>query len=92
MAAASASTPGKNILICRIKKLKKIFFRIDLHMSFIPEVNANDITMVKILDGEYCGLCHGAVSFPLSECNRCHAAKRLDELRKENPGADGDIV
>ena len=59
---------------------------------FIPEVNANDITMVKILDGEYCGLCHGAVSFPLSECNRCHAAQRLDELRKENPDADGDIL
>lgn len=59
---------------------------------FIPEVNANDITMVKILDGEYCGVCHGAVSFPLSECNRCHAARRLDDLLEENPDADGDIL
>lgn len=59
---------------------------------FIPEVNANDITMVKILEGEYCGVCHGAVSFPLTECNRCHAAKRLDVLLQENPGANGDIL
>ncbi len=59
---------------------------------FAPEVNANDITMVKILEGEYCGVCHGAVSFPLTECNRCHAAKRLDDLLAENPDADGDIL
>lgn len=59
---------------------------------FVPEVNANDITMVKILEGEYCGLCHGAVAFPLSECNRCHAARRLDDLLAENPDADGDIL
>lgn len=59
---------------------------------FIPEVNANDITMLKILDGEYCGLCHGAVAFPLSECNRCHAAERLDKLLEKNPDADGDIL
>ena len=39
---------------------------------FVPQVDANPINMGKILDGEYCGLCHGAVSFPLTECNRCH--------------------
>lgn len=39
---------------------------------FEPEIDGNDISMSKILDGEYCGLCHGAVSFPLTECNRCH--------------------
>ena len=59
---------------------------------FVPEVNANDITMLKILAGEYCGVCHGNVSFPLSECNRCHAAERLDELLEANPDADGDIL
>lgn len=40
---------------------------------FKPEIDANPITMSKILDGEYCGVCHGAVSFPLTECNRCHS-------------------
>ncbi len=39
---------------------------------FLPQVDANPITMARILEGEYCGLCHGAVSFPLTECNRCH--------------------
>lgn len=39
---------------------------------FKPEIDGNEINMSKILDGEYCGLCHGAVSFPLTECNRCH--------------------
>jgi c(7)-type cytochrome triheme protein len=39
---------------------------------FISQVDANPISMGKILNGEYCGLCHGAVSFPLTECNRCH--------------------
>jgi c(7)-type cytochrome triheme protein len=40
---------------------------------FKAEIDSNDITMSKILDGEYCGLCHGAVSFPLTECDRCHS-------------------
>ena len=39
---------------------------------FVSEIDANPINMGKILAGEYCGLCHGAVSFPLTECNRCH--------------------
>lgn len=39
---------------------------------FLPQVDANPINMGKILEGEYCGLCHGSVSFPLTECNRCH--------------------
>ncbi len=39
---------------------------------FIAEPDANPINMGKILQGEYCGLCHGAVAFPLTECDRCH--------------------
>jgi c(7)-type cytochrome triheme protein len=39
---------------------------------FIAEVDANPINMRKILQGEYCGICHGAVAFPLTECDRCH--------------------
>jgi len=40
---------------------------------FKSETGANDIGMGHILEGEYCGRCHGAVSFPLTECNRCHS-------------------
>ena len=53
---------------------------------FIAEVDANPINMGKILDGEYCGLCHGAVSFPLTECNRCH------DTDPSSVRADGSII
>lgn len=39
---------------------------------FVSKAGANRLSMQKILDGEQCGLCHGAVAFPLTECNRCH--------------------
>ena len=55
---------------------------------FISEVGANDINMGKILDGEYCGLCHGAVSFPLTECNRCHSKEVFPE--EQQGAASGD--
>lgn len=40
---------------------------------FKSKAGATPVTMNEILDGEYCGVCHGAVSFPLTECNRCHS-------------------
>lgn len=33
-------------------------------------------SMHAILNGNSCGLCHGAVSFPLTECRRCHSMPR----------------
>ena len=39
---------------------------------FKSKAGANRFSMQKILDGEQCGVCHGAVAFPLTECNRCH--------------------
>ena len=47
---------------------------------FISKSGDNPINMGKILDGEYCGRCHGAVAFPLTECNRCHSVARTDKL------------
>lgn len=43
---------------------------------FKSRIGANDISMNQILQGEQCGLCHGAVAFPLTECNRCHSVPR----------------
>ena len=40
---------------------------------FVDQAGANPISMFRILQGEDCGRCHGAVSFPLTECNRCHS-------------------
>jgi c(7)-type cytochrome triheme protein len=40
---------------------------------FIPQKGANQISMASILLGEKCGVCHGKVAFPVSECRRCHS-------------------
>lgn len=40
---------------------------------FIPLKGANQISMASILMGEKCGVCHGKVAFPVSECRRCHS-------------------
>jgi len=53
---------------------------------FVSEEGANDITMSKILNGEYGGLCHGAVSFPLTECNRCHNVRPKTPLAPASSG------
>jgi len=43
---------------------------------FKSKAGANNITMMRILQGEQCGQCHGAVAFPLTECQRCHNTPR----------------
>lgn len=43
---------------------------------FERKAGATKINMFLILQGEKCGLCHGAVSFPLTECLRCHSVPR----------------
>jgi len=40
---------------------------------FIPQKGANQISMASIILGEKCGVCHGKVAFPISECRRCHS-------------------
>lgn len=43
---------------------------------FEEQTGATKISMLRILEGEQCGQCHGAVSFPLTECKRCHSIPR----------------
>lgn len=43
---------------------------------FRSQSGATPVTMLAILQGEYCGQCHGAVSFPLTQCGRCHSVPR----------------
>ncbi len=40
---------------------------------FVPRAGANKITMDAVLAGEFCGRCHGKVSFTLWVCERCHS-------------------
>ncbi len=46
---------------------------------FVSKIGANKMTMLRILQGEQCGQCHGAVAFPLTECARCHNTQRTPE-------------
>ncbi len=48
---------------------------------FKDKAGANKFSMTAILNGEQCGLCHGAVAFPLTECNRCHSVPN-ESLRR----------
>jgi len=40
---------------------------------FKPQKGANQISMAGILLGQQCGVCHGKVAFPVSECRLCHS-------------------
>jgi c(7)-type cytochrome triheme protein len=45
---------------------------------FIPQAGANPVSMGAILQGEYCGRCHGRVAFSVYECERCHNVMHRD--------------
>jgi c(7)-type cytochrome triheme protein len=40
---------------------------------FLPKVGENVMNMLGIVEGKWCGRCHGKVAFPLTDCNRCHS-------------------
>jgi c(7)-type cytochrome triheme protein len=44
---------------------------------FLPQKGGNPITMSAIIQGKYCGVCHGKVAFPPTmNCGRCHSVPR----------------
>lgn len=61
---------------------------------FKREVGASGLQMRRILQGEQCGLCHGAVAFPLTECNRCHNTSRIGFVKPQGaaPGSPAALV
>ena len=52
---------------------------------FKTQTGATKITMFNILQGEQCGICHGAVAFPLTECMRCHSINKSGAGKAEMP-------
>lgn len=40
---------------------------------FVPARGSNDMSMAAIMMGEQCGVCHGRVAFPVSDCRACHS-------------------
>jgi len=46
----------------------------DLGIKF--KAGGNEINMLKIIDGQYCGACHnGSVAWSVENCDLCHSAK-----------------
>ena len=45
-------------------------------LGFEFKAGGNDINMLKIIDGEYCGACHnGETAWSVENCDLCHSAK-----------------
>lgn len=54
---------------------------------FKSKTGSTKFSMLSILEGEQCGVCHGAVSFPLTECFRCHSVPRDNKGFPADPRA-----
>lgn len=43
---------------------------------FVPAKGQNNMSMVGVVEGKWCGRCHNKVAFPLSDCQRCHTVPK----------------
>lgn len=45
-------------------------------LGFKFKAGGNEINMLKIIDGQYCGACHnGSVAWSVESCDLCHSGK-----------------
>ena len=45
-------------------------------LGFRFQAGGNEISMLKIIDGEYCGACHnGDIAWSVENCDLCHSGK-----------------
>ena len=79
-----------NVVRVPVGSMPKVVYPHDRHTAwlacencheeiFIPEAGANDISMEMIIRGEKCGVCHGKVAFPVSQCKKCHSLRKTKE-------------
>ncbi len=57
---------------------------------FIPQRGKNQLSMAAIPLGEQCGVCHGKVAFPVSDCRRCHS--RPKSASSNSQTTEGEAV
>lgn len=50
---------------------------------FTPKQGANRMSMAEIMLGQKCGVCHGSVAFPVTECRLCHAKNKKQTARRK---------
>lgn len=45
-------------------------------LGFRFKAGGNEVTMLKIIDGQFCGACHnGGLAWSVENCNLCHSGK-----------------
>jgi c(7)-type cytochrome triheme protein len=45
-------------------------------LGFKFKAGGNEINMLKVIDGQFCGACHnGEVAWSIENCNMCHSGK-----------------
>ena len=78
-------SPGDITIQVKDPRAEDVIFPHDTHSEvldckschpgiFRKEAGSTKISMAAIFKGEYCGRCHGKVSFPLLNCSRCHSS------------------
>jgi c(7)-type cytochrome triheme protein len=77
-----------DVLLKRTAEMPMVLFPHKQHTEWLDCNNCHEslfkykagttpgLNMFNILQGEFCGRCHGAVAFPLTECKRCHSVYR----------------
>ena len=58
-------------------------------LGFRFKAGGNDINMLKIFDGEYCGACHnGQIAWGVENCVLCHSGKSNSRTSVHNSTSD----
>ncbi|MFQ5563402.1 MAG: c(7)-type cytochrome triheme domain-containing protein [Parvularculaceae bacterium] len=58
-------------------------------LGFKFKAGGNDINMLKIFDGEYCGACHnGVIAWGVENCVLCHSGRPGMKTRVHNSTTD----
>ena len=58
-------------------------------LGFRFKAGGNDINMLKIFDGEYCGACHnGQIAWGVENCVLCHSGKPNHKTGVHNSTSD----
>lgn len=58
-------------------------------LGFQFKAGGNDITMLKIFDGQFCGACHnGQIAWSVENCTLCHSGKPGTKTQVHNSTID----